>query len=503
MLGGTTRRGFLAGGLSAVAGAALAEAPLASLRPVPRPDLVGGAAPKVARLASPSIAELFAEARLGGRVGFVVADARTGVFLETHEPELALPPASVTKAITAQYGLSTLGEDHRFRTRFIATGAVVDGIVDGDLVLAGSGDPVLDTDALAGMVAALKAQGVRGVRGRFLVAAGALPYVRTIDPSQPDHVGYSPPVSGLNLNFNRVHFQWERAESGWTVNLDARSATLRPPVTVARMAVATRDVPVYTYADAGGVDDWTVASKALGNAGSRWLPVRRPDRYAGEVCQVIAASQGVRLPNPEPVEGLPDGQALVVHSSVTLSAITRAMMRYSTNLTAEVIGLTTSARRGVGAGDLPGSAAAMSAWMRDAYGIGSARFVDHSGLGEDSRLSTADMVRFLVQLGPGSVLHRHMREITPQNTRGEADPGLLHRIQAKTGTLNFVSALAGYATATDGVPLAFAIFTGDTVRRAGIRPEDMENAPGARAWAQRSRWLQHQLINRWAGLYGV
>lgn len=503
MVGGVTRRGFLAGGVSAVAGAAIAEAPLTSLRPSPRPDLIGGAAPGIARRTSAAIAELIAEARLGGRVGFVVADARTGVFLETREPELALPPASVTKAITAEYGFATLGENYRFRTQFIATGAVVDGIIDGDLVLAGSGDPVFDTDALAAMVAGLKARGVRGVRGRFLVASDALPYVRSIDPTQPDHVGYSPAVSGLNLNYNRVHFQWERAESGWTVNLDARSGSLRPPVTVARMAVATRKLPTYTYADEGGVDDWTVASEALGNAGARWLPVRRPDLYVGEVCQVIAASHGVRLPNAEPVDGLPGGQTLVEHDSESLSEITRGMLRFSTNLTAEAIGLSASARRGAAAADLPASAAAMSAWMRDAFGTGSARFVDHSGLGEASRLSTADMVRFLVKLGIDGRLHRHMREIAPQNAHGVADPGALHRIHAKTGTLNFVSALAGFVTAAHGVPLAFAIFTGDTVRRAGIAPEDMERAPGARAWSQRSRWLQHQLINRWAGLYGV
>ncbi|GGD47394.1 D-alanyl-D-alanine carboxypeptidase/D-alanyl-D-alanine endopeptidase [Sinisalibacter lacisalsi] len=503
MLGGVSRRGFLAGGLSAVAGAALAEAPLSSLRPVPRPDLIGGAAPAITRLASPSVPDLIAEARLGGRIGFVVADARTGVFLETREPDLALPAASVTKAVTAIYGLSTLGENHRFRTRFIATGPVEDGVIEGDLVLAGAGDPVFDTDAMAAMVAELKARGVRGVRGRFLVAAGALPYVRSIDPTQPDHVGYSPAISGLNLNYNRVHFQWERAESGWSVNLDARSASLRPPVTVARMAVAARDVPIYTYSDAGGVDDWTVASEALGNAGSRWLPVRRPDLYAGEVCQVIAASQGIELPDAEPIEDIPAGRVLVAHTSESLSEIIRGMMRYSTNLTAEVIGLSASARRGVGAADLRSSASAMSAWMRDEFGARSADFVDHSGLGDASQLSAADMARFLVRLGPGGPLHRLMREIVPQNASGAADPGALHRIHAKTGTLNFVSTLAGYVTADNGVPLVFAIFTGDTIRRADISPEDMERAPGARAWAQRSRWLQHQLINRWAGLYGV
>ncbi len=58
-------------------------------------------------------------------------------------------------------------------------------------------------------------------------------------------------------------------------------------------------------------------------------------------------------------------------------------------------------------------------------------------------------------------------------------------------------------TAGDGTLLAFAILTGDTARRARIAPEDMERPDGARAWAGRSRTLQHQLIQRWAGLYGA
>jgi D-alanyl-D-alanine carboxypeptidase/D-alanyl-D-alanine-endopeptidase (penicillin-binding protein 4) len=47
-----------------------------------------------------------------------------------------------------------------------------------------------------------------------------LPAIDQIDPAQLPHVGYNPSVSALNLNFNRVFFEWERAGEdtpcGWT-----------------------------------------------------------------------------------------------------------------------------------------------------------------------------------------------------------------------------------------------------------------------------------------------
>ncbi len=124
----------------------------------------------------------------------MVADARTGgQVLETHNPPLLqMPPASVAKAVTAAYALDALGSEHVFSTRLMATGGPVDGgMIQGDLVLVGGGDPMLDTNGLAAMAARLKAAGgVRGVTGKFRVhAGGALPYQRQIDPGgQPDHL---------------------------------------------------------------------------------------------------------------------------------------------------------------------------------------------------------------------------------------------------------------------------------------------------------------------------
>ena len=490
--------------MSAVAGAVFAEAPARSIRPRPRdPERIAQLVRDARRRSAASVAELIDEARLGGTVGFLVADAATGDVLESRLPDEALPPASVAKSVTALYAMTRLGKDYRFRTRLVATGPVREGRLEGDLVLEGSGDPVLDTDDLAGIAARLKAAGLREITGRFLIYAGALPYIRAIDPDQPDHVGYNPTISGVNLNFNRVHFQWQRAASGWAVSMDARSDTLRPAVSVAQMAVVNRDLPVYTYREAKGVDEWTVAEQALGNGGSRWLPVRRPDLYAGEVLKVLASAQGIRLPDAEVTATPPAGTAIVTHDSASLSAITRLMLRYSTNITAEVLGLTASRDEAGVARDLPSSARRMSDWMAAEMGAASASFRDHSGLSGDTRISARDMVAMLVATGPGGVLHRHLKEVPVWDDSSRPVSGAHYAIQAKTGTLNFVSALSGYVTQEAGPPLAFAIFAADVPRREALAPEEMERPDGAGAWAGRARLLQQKLIRRWAAVYSV
>jgi D-alanyl-D-alanine carboxypeptidase/D-alanyl-D-alanine-endopeptidase (penicillin-binding protein 4) len=496
---------ILAGAAAGFGSAAWGRAPDRSPVPPPRPATEGAAglrpAPRALPKAPPAPADLIAAAGLGGKVGFVVADARTGLVLEALQGGEPMPPASTLKAITSLYALEHLGAGYRFSTRLIATGPVGGGKIAGDLILAGGGDPTLTTDGLGDLAADLARAGVTGVTGRFLVWGGALPYLREIDMGQPDHLGYNPAVSGLNLNFNRVNFVWKRNGNGHEVSMDARARRFAPPVYSARVRVVDRDLPVYGYSDAGPVEDWTVARRALGKGGSRWLPVRRPDRYAGDVFQTLARAAGVTLPAPQIAATLPGGTVLATVASEDLRPLLTDMLRFSTNLTAEVVGMAASAR--IGVTDHVTSAAAMTRWLHDRLGVGSARFVDHSGLGGASRISPAEMVRALVKLGPGAGLEGLMRDITLKDEKGLAmGPGPV-RIRAKTGTLNFVSSLTGYMTAGDGSELAFAIFTGDVARRDAVPAEQQERPPGGVDWVRRSKALQQQLIARWATVYGA
>ncbi|MBW6505849.1 MAG: D-alanyl-D-alanine carboxypeptidase/D-alanyl-D-alanine-endopeptidase [Rhodobacteraceae bacterium] len=485
-----TRRFLLTGAAAGFAAPAWPEAPIRSPLPLRRPATVLDA-----RAAQASEA-LVAEAQLGGEVGFAVADLRTGHILESRKPALALPVASTAKVVTTLFALDRLGPQHRFATRLLATGPVLGGRIEGDLVLAGGGDATLHTDHLAQMAKDLRAAGINSVAGRFLVWGGILPYVAEIAHDQPVHAGYNPAVSGLNLNFNRVYFEWKANGTGYQTSMDARSDTVVPRVNVAQISVVARDLPVFTHDLRNGREEWTVAATALGKEGGRWLPVRHPEIYAGDVFRTLARAHGITLPVPEQVVQLPSGDALVQHDSADLTAVLREMLRYSTNITAEAVGMAASGLRGVGGGGIAGSGRAMSDWLA-ARGIEGTRFAGHSGLGVDTRLGAGAMVSVLAQLGLSGGLRPLLRPFAMPEIGGKANPV---RALAKTGTLNFVSTLAGYLTAPGGGELAFAIFTGDEARRAAAG--QVEAPPGARAWVGRSKTLQQKLIARWAEVYG-
>lgn len=488
-----TRRGALAGLGSLIAAPLLAEAPSRSLRPVAR---AGGVPPEAA---GPDYLAAIEEANLGGSVGVAMADMdEPSAHLVGIGGARLLPPASVTKTLTAVYALGSLGPDHRFLTRLLATGPIVDGMLEGDLILAGGGDPHLVTDDLAEMAMRLRANGLRGITGKFLIWEGALPLVRQIDPEQLEHLGYSPSVSGLNLNFNRVHFEWRQAAGGYAVTMDARSETRRPDVTMSRMRIEERDTPVYTYRDAGGIDDWTVAKSALGEGGARWLPVRYPGLYAADVFRTVAAGAGagVRLPAGEVMDAPPDGTPLVVYPSAPLAEIVADMLEFSTNLTAEAVGMAATAQNQGLVKDLGFSSAAMARWLVGRYGI-AARLVDHSGLSDRSHMTANGLARFLAHPDVAHILRPLLKEIPVLDGEGRPIPNHAVKVVAKTGTLNFVSSLAGYLTTAQGGNRAFAIFAADEARREASKTTQDEIPTGARSWNARSRRLQQKFLVEW------
>ncbi len=486
-----SRRLFLGGlGATLIPASGLAEAPLVSLRPVLRGVPQTGAE------------RLVQQAGLKGDVVFAVADVETGAELESIGGDTALPPASVAKALTALYVLDVLGPDYRFETTLLADGPVENGVLKGDLILAGGGDPLLDTDALARMAANLREAGVVEVQGAFKVYDGALPFVFSVDPGQPDHVGYSPAISGISLNFNRVHFEWKRGGAGYDIRMDARSARFNPAVEMAVMKVENRRLPIYTYQPSARQDRWTVAKGALGSEGARWLPVRKPALYAGDVFRTLARSNGIVLGPVQVTRQIPKGTPLVIFQSDPLDSILRGMLKYSTNLTAEMVGLTASVARGSSPQNLADSAAEMNRWAAETYGVSGISMVDHSGLGDASRIAPRDLVSALVQARKSGALRPLLKPFALTDSQGRVVADHPIKVDAKTGTLNFVSGLGGFLTSAQGNELAFAIFTADVDHRATIPRAQRERPDGARSWNRRSRKLQRALIERWGALYG-
>jgi D-alanyl-D-alanine carboxypeptidase/D-alanyl-D-alanine-endopeptidase (penicillin-binding protein 4) len=100
----------------------------------------------------------------------------------------------------------------------------------------------------------------------------------------------------------------------------------------------------------------------------------------------------------------------------------------------------------------------------------------------------------------GAGLRALLKEVSLKDEKGSALVGGPVKIHAKSGTLNFVSGLAGYMTQGSGRDLAFAIFSADSARREAVPVAQRERPPGQKAWVGRARVLQNGLLRHWASL---
>ncbi|TVQ54406.1 MAG: D-alanyl-D-alanine carboxypeptidase/D-alanyl-D-alanine-endopeptidase [Rhodobacteraceae bacterium] len=444
-------------------------------------------------------AALVRAANLSGDLGLIVIDAATGETLEALNADRALAPASVAKLPTALYALSVLGPDARFETVVRAAGRVEGGRLQGDLVLAGGGDPELDTEALAALARAA-AERVGVVEGRFVADASAGAAIPAIDPTQPPEAAYNPSVGALNLNFNRVRLAWERRGGAVDVAVQAYAAGLAPPVSTVTVALAPADCACPTFALAAAEDReaWSVRESALTGTGSVFLPVRAPARYAAEVFRDAAGAAGLALPVAEVSRATVAGERLAAHRSRTTAAMTADMLRFSTNLTAESLGLAATAALGQPGADLAASGRAMADWADGVAGgrpgDGGFVFLNHSGLSGETRATPRRMAEFL-----RAATHAGLAALTPERRIDGAPPGA--RLRAKTGTMDFVRGLAGWIETPSGRTLVFAWFANDLERRDATRGMG-RRPPGAIPWRDRAVELERKLIASWIARFG-
>ena len=147
-----SRRAVVVALFGSVATGVFADAPLTSLRPMGRAQKAGAITLEM-RI---PLVDVIRALGVVGRVTAVLADATTGEIIDSSDGNEPLPPASVTKVVTALYALEYLGPDFQFETRVFADGPILDGVLDGNLILEGGGNPNLVTDDLAQLATRLK-----------------------------------------------------------------------------------------------------------------------------------------------------------------------------------------------------------------------------------------------------------------------------------------------------------------------------------------------------------
>ena len=159
--------------------------------------------------------------------GVAVLDDQ-GHLIYGHNPEKLFMPASNTKLVVTSVASALLPPDWTVKTSLYGTGPVVNGILQGDLILYGRGDPTfsrrcyaVDT-TLAGacdadpfvrlreLAQALKTHGVRAVQGD-LVGDGSYFEPTIVHPGWEQYDlnwWYAAPVSGLGFNDNSLDLTW-------------------------------------------------------------------------------------------------------------------------------------------------------------------------------------------------------------------------------------------------------------------------------------------------------
>ena len=143
----------------------------------------------------------------GAHVGIFAIDARDGRVLYERNQDDAFQPASTFKLLVGSAALEKLGPDFRFRTDVIANGDVANGVLQGELVLRGGGDPFLNAKDLDTAAAAVAAAGIARATGGVRIddahfeAPGYLPGWNWDDFAYY----YAPVVSALTFEENVVH----------------------------------------------------------------------------------------------------------------------------------------------------------------------------------------------------------------------------------------------------------------------------------------------------------
>jgi D-alanyl-D-alanine carboxypeptidase/D-alanyl-D-alanine-endopeptidase (penicillin-binding protein 4) len=107
----------------------------------------------------------------------------------------------------------------------------------------------------------------------------------------------------------------------------------------------------------------------------------------------------------------------------------------------------------------------------------------------------------LVKVYANNTLRPILKPVALRDAKGKVLKNHPIKVDAKTGTLNFVSGLGGYMESPDGTVLAFAIFSADEKVRKRITKANREAPRGARGYNKRAKKMQQKLIERWGTLY--
>lgn len=434
-----------------------------------------------------------------------------GDTLFAHNPGAELAPASNLKLFTTAAALHFLGPDHRYSTYVTSRGTLRNGVLEGDLLLYGTGDPTIsgrfyeaESAVLESLADSLVALGVRRIAGDVLGDGSYFEGSGVGQGWQSTYIThtYAAPSGALNFNDNVVTLHVKPAPaSGAPPVVDILPAGNVPYRNEAQTVASGR---THIEVERESYEAPLVLTGQITTGSSpvwRAVPVPDPAVFAASAFAEALVEAGITVDGEvrsvhqaerSPVTGRrvfapafddqPAVQVLALHRSPPLQEILGVINQRSHNLYADAV-LRTVGRVATGHGSIAGGAAAVQSLLgEDSPEAAALRMEDGSGLSTLNRASAGAIVELLAFMDSSEFRDAYFETLpeaaVSRGLRRMQETPAAGNLRAKTGTIERVSALSGYVTAQNGERLAFAIISNNVP--STWRAKRIEDRIGAR-----------------------
>lgn len=399
-----------------------------------------------------------------------------------HNGDAAFNPASVMKLVTSFAALNQLGPSYAWRTDVWADGAVVDGVLMGNLVVKGHGDPTLTLERIWLLQRALRAHGIRQVRGNLVLDAShfSLP---ASDPGAFDGeplAAYNAVPGALLANYNAISLRLR--PQGTSVQLVPDVAL--PGITLAEHLVLVEQAgctggreAIKPYVFAGEHPVVVLTGVYARGCGEQTLSLSLFDPLTtfDLVFRGLWTETGGTISGETVRAGAPASEPLLRFASPPLSEVLIRLNKYSNNLMTRNLLLTLGAEKYGAPATLEKGIDAVTEALTQ-RGISTHKLVleNGAGLSRIERISASALTQ-LLRAAYRSPMFAEFESAMPivavdgtlkKRFNGSTLAGNAH---LKTGSLRDVRALAGYVMNAQGRRVSFVMLV-NHAHAAGVEP---------------------------------